>query len=125
VARASEGSNFPAPFSNELRIFRPVVEQKRILAQKVVARDAGHLFKTRIDENHVLAVVNDDDSFVERLENARHLFEPFGPFKFQGHPRTPALGVNVHLTQSAGKPQSWAALRHPSTSQLPTAGWAP
>jgi len=48
----------------------------------------------------MLAIVDDDHTLVQCFENAGHLVEPFGLFEFQENPRTPAHGVDVHLTQS-------------------------
>jgi hypothetical protein len=52
----------------------------------------------------VLAVVDNDDSFVERLENAGHLLEPFGLFEFQretpAHPHAAWMFILPNLTET-------------------------
>jgi len=86
VAGSSEGTNFPAPFANERCVFRPVIDEERILAEDFIARYSRHFLEDRVDEDYMLAIVDDDHTLVQCFENAGHLVEPFGLFEFQRKP---------------------------------------
>src|ERR1700719_3496521 len=106
VAYPAQRVNFPAPFANERYVFRPVINEERVLTQDFIARYSRHFLEDRVDEDYMLAIVDEDRTLVQRFENAGHLVEPFGLFEFQENPRTPAHSVDVHLTQSWPERQS-------------------
>src|ERR1700745_495558 len=86
VAYPAQRVNFPAPFANERGVFRPVIDEERILAEDFIARYSRHFLEDRVDEDYMLAIVDDDHTLVQCFENAGQLVEPFGLFEFQRKP---------------------------------------
>src|SRR6202008_164259 len=64
VAYPAQRVNFPAPFANERYVFRPVIDEERILAQDFIARYSRHFLEDRVDEDYMLAIVDDDYTLV-------------------------------------------------------------
>ena len=86
MAYPAQRLNFPAPLANVGYFVWPVIDEEGVVAQNFLARYSRHFLEHRVDEDYMLAIVNNEHTLVQCFENAGHLFEPVGLFKFQGQP---------------------------------------
>src|SRR6516225_4143697 len=64
-------------------ILGTVIFADSVAAYDCMAGEASHLLEHGIDEEDAVTIVRDEHAFIQRLEDALHLSEPFRLFNIQ------------------------------------------